>query len=135
MRQYIRHPSDIPITYALADVVDGDRDCLQNISYGGLCFRAPRPLDSGARIRIEIPVSDPSFVVDGTIVWCRPEEEAFAVGVRFDDGDDEFKVRMVEQVCYIEHYKNEVYERDGRELTSEQAAAEWISSNADEFPR
>ncbi len=135
MRQYIRHPSDIPIVYALADVVGSEQDYLRNISYGGLCFQAAAPLQTGARIRIEIPVADPSFVVDGTIVWCQPEEGVFAVGVRFDDGDDEFRVRMVEQVCYIEHYRNEIYERDGRELSSEQAAAEWIAANASEFPQ
>jgi hypothetical protein len=33
---------------------------------------------------------------------------------------------MVEQICFIEHYKNEVLETEGRALTSEQAAAEWI---------
>jgi hypothetical protein len=135
MRQYIRHPSDIPITYSLADVVETDKNYLRDISRGGLCFHVPRPLQEGARIHIEIPVAAPAVAVDGTIVWCQPEEDEFAVGARFDDGDDEFKIRMVEQVCYIEHYRNEVYHRDGRQLTSDQAAAEWITTNAGLFPR
>jgi hypothetical protein len=41
---------------------------------------------------------------------------------------------MVEQICFIEHYKNEMLETQGRKLTSEQAAAEWIENYGADFP-
>jgi hypothetical protein len=42
---------------------------------------------------------------------------------------------MVEQVCHIEHYKNEVKRREGREISGEQAANEWIAKFAGNFPK
>ncbi|MEQ8937648.1 MAG: PilZ domain-containing protein, partial [Gammaproteobacteria bacterium] len=46
-----------------------------------------------------------------------------------------FLLRMVEQLCHIEHYRNEIARVEGRELSSEQAAQEWISKYAESFPR
>jgi hypothetical protein len=40
---------------------------------------------------------------------------------------------MVQQVCQIEHYKNIVYEREGRILDGNEAAAEWIQKHAADF--
>jgi hypothetical protein len=44
-------------------------------------------------------------------------------------------MRMVEQVCHIEQYKKELFEDEGRALTGEQAAMEWIKRFAEGFPR
>jgi hypothetical protein len=44
-------------------------------------------------------------------------------------------MRMCEQVCHIENYRNEVKAAEGRELTPEQAAVEWVSKFAARFPR
>jgi hypothetical protein len=41
---------------------------------------------------------------------------------------------MVEQVCHIENYKKEVYQTEGRLLTAEEAAVEWIHKYASQFP-
>jgi hypothetical protein len=41
---------------------------------------------------------------------------------------------MVEQICYIEHYRKEVRATQGRVLTAEEAAREWIERNAGRFP-
>jgi hypothetical protein len=43
-------------------------------------------------------------------------------------------VRLIEQICYIEHYRQEVLISEGRKLTSEQAALEWIEKFAQDFP-
>ncbi len=42
--------------------------------------------------------------------------------------------RMVEQICHIEQYKNEILKAEGRQLDSKQAALEWIQKFASEFP-
>ena len=48
--------------------------------------------------------------------------------------DDEFSVRMVEQICRIEHYRAD-QRAHGRILTSQQAAMEWIERYAEKFWR
>jgi len=71
MRQFIRHPSDIPITYSVAHVGSCWKNRLRNISRGGLCFRADTSIERGCVIHIAIPIREPEFEVTGTIVWCR----------------------------------------------------------------
>ena len=62
---------------------------------------------------------------------CRDD---FELGVEFLNADDAFRARMVEQVCYIENYKLTVFREEGRRLSLEEAAREWISKFASDFP-
>ena len=48
--------------------------------------------------------------------------------------DEAFKVRMVEQICHIEHYRKEVLASEDRRLTSQEAATEWIGKYSSKFP-
>ena len=105
-----------------------------NVSRGGLSFFSEEALPLGAIIHIAIPIDDPAFEVEGSVVWCRPDGAAYTIGVVFDDQSSAYSVRMVEQVCYIEHYRASVKVNEGRELSSEQAAQEWINKYAADFP-
>ena len=71
MRQFIRHPSDIPIEYSVAHLGSRRKNRLRDIGQGGLCFRADTAIDRGCTVRIVIPIRKPEFEVTGTIVWCR----------------------------------------------------------------
>jgi hypothetical protein len=134
-RRFIRHPTNIPIHWSLGEIVPHGGEHLQNISEGGLAFISHHDIPVGATIDINIPIVRPEVALIGKVVWCRPTEDGcFEVGVRFTDAGQHFKMRMVEQVCHIEQYKNEVFENEGRALTSEQAAMEWISRFAKDFP-
>jgi hypothetical protein len=135
MRLYLRHPTDVPICYRLGHPATDRSDCLRNISHGGLCFRSRIPIAPGANIHIQIPIAEPVFEADGVVVWCHAADVAFEVGIRFEGMETDYRVRMVEQVCQIEHYRHEALRAEGRELTGEQAAAEWIQQNAARFPR
>ncbi len=135
MRSYIRHPSDIPIEYQVdTDEPRAGRERLNNIGNGGLSFSSRRALAVGSVIVIRISHLQPAFEIRGEVAWCRPEGEGYAIGVSFLEADDRFRVRMVEQVCHIEHYKAEVLANEGRALSGEQAAREWISRYAGSFP-
>jgi hypothetical protein len=41
---------------------------------------------------------------------------------------------MVEQVCHIENYRKVVYQAEGLLLRAEEAAMEWISKYASQYP-
>ena len=56
------------------------------------------------------------------------------MGVQFTDSTTQFSVRMVEQICHIEHYRAEVLRVENRDLTSEEAAKEWVEKFAADFP-
>ncbi|NKN32542.1 PilZ domain-containing protein [Marichromatium bheemlicum] len=134
MRRFLRHPSDIPIHYRLANRPHRRRNRLRNIGKGGLCFLSCTPVAVGATIEIEIPVAEPAYRAEGFVAWCRPRRGLFEVGVHFANGEADYQIRMVEQVCRIEHYRRRVLATQGRALSSEQAASEWIQRYAADFP-
>ena len=134
MRDYIRHPSDIPIEVMDGSVDAGGTQKMQDISAGGLSFISGTPLPEGAVIRIRIGLVEPVFEAPGRVVWCRGRDGAFTIGLEFLDQADLFKARMVEQVCHIEHYKRQVLAQEGRVLSNQEAALEWIGKHAQDFP-
>ena len=86
---------------------------------------------------MKILVVDDSRVMRSLITRFLTEEvdEVFDIGVAFDaDNDDAYRVRLCEQICRIEQYKRDVLLDEGRFLTSDEAAAEWIAEHAAAFP-
>lgn len=149
MRKYIRHPSDIPIDFQVEEDGDAHVYNVKDVSEGGLCFKTDKQMPRGIKIHLHIPVeyqigahSRPAdavanldqFEADGIVAWCKKEGDGYSVGVQFSDPGTRFGVRMVEQVCHIEHYRYDVLQAQGRELTREQAAREWVERYAAEFP-
>ena len=134
MREYIRHPSSIPLEVKIADRAERQGEYLNNVSLGGLSFHSASQLEAGARVTIRIPLLRDFIQVNGQVVWCNKLDNAYEVGVAFQDKEEAFRTRMVEQICHIEQYRNEVWQREHRQLTSEQAAVEWIKKYANTFP-
>lgn len=134
MRSYIRHPSDIPIEFSEDTATYPVHERLNNVSFGGLSFTSSRPMQAGHILWLRIPDVHPPFEAPARVSWCRKQRHEFEIGVEFIMHDDEFRARMVEQVCYIEHYKREVRKTEGRVLSGEEAAREWIEKYAGEFP-
>jgi hypothetical protein len=134
MRQFIRHPSDIPIRYTIADQPSAEANLLTNISEGGLAFHNPEPVAVGTLIDIDIPLIEHQQHTHGKVVWCQKCNGDYLIGVQFSDANIAFQARMVEQICHIEHYRRAILKNEGRALTSEEAAKEWIAAFADSFP-
>ena len=143
-REYIRHPSDIPLQYTLIDEPRHDVDSTHNVSLGGLSFSVAEDIKINSWLTITIPVNNDDFEVEAQVRWCRAQDNSsfdsslsalFDVGVQFSDTLDAFSIRMVEQICHIENYKKQVLEKEGRALSNDEAAAEWIEKYATEFPR
>ncbi|MEW8063132.1 MAG: PilZ domain-containing protein, partial [Candidatus Thiodiazotropha endolucinida] len=74
------------------------------------------------------------FHATGIVVWCHKERDNYLVGIKFSEEETAYAVRMVEQLCYIEHYKQSIKQSQGRDLTGEEAALEWIDKYAGDFP-
>ncbi len=116
-------------------VVVPDGDYLREIGPTGLVFASRSVLLPGAPIRLQIPVAPPVLDTTGRVVWCRPEHDHFIVGIEFLRKIDRFRARMIWQIFCIERYRVMVREREGRELTREEAAVEWIRWYASDFPK
>ena len=134
MRHFIRHPADIPI-----DVADTGRFMratarARNVSLGGISLTSPTAMEPGTIVMVSISYVQPPFETKAHVVWCSPRDGEFELGVEFLSSEDAFRARMVEQVCHIEHYRQEVERSEGRALTVEEAAREWIGMYASHFP-
>jgi len=134
MRHFIRHPADIPI-----DISDTGRFMraslrTRNVSLGGISLRSATPMVPGSIVVVSISYVQPPFETKANVVWCSKRDDEYELGVEFLTTEDAFRGRMVEQICHIEHYRQEVARSEGRELTVEEAAREWISMYASHFP-
>jgi len=135
MRQFIRHPVDVPIEVRTDDGGPLSEFHTHDISAGGLAFQSGVAVSPGAKIGIRIPYVQPAFEARARVVWCHPHQgRGYELGVSFLDAEDAFHARMVEQVCHIEDYRKAVLRTEGRELSAEQAAVEWIEKYAEAFP-
>ena len=140
IRKFIRHPVDVPIQVSNSRVEDEDDETLDqtitNVSLGGLAFISPKPFDVLDRVRVCIPMLERDNTLIGNVVWCEKYDNGaeFEIGIEFEKSRDVFRLRMIEQVCHIEHYRKEVMLREGRELSVQEAAREWISKYAGDFP-
>jgi hypothetical protein len=132
MRNYIRHPTSIPIQVSSTGA-QASRVHACNLSAGGLCFFTNVPVQIGSVVDLSISFVKPDYQGEGVIVWRRDKKpRGFEVGVRFANDNEYFRMRMVEQVCQIERYRQHLVEM-GRNLSSEAAALEWIERFAKDF--
>lgn len=134
MRQFIRHPTEVTIEVSAEGGSDRAPGHSRNVGIGGIAFHSDRALAAGMIIAVRIPLVRPPFETSARVVWCRQTEHGWDLGVEFLDPDDAFRARMVEQICHIENYRKGIERSEGRSLTAEQAAMEWIGKYAAEFP-
>jgi hypothetical protein len=132
VRQFIRHATDVPIEVHLAGQLA--QAYTHNVSHGGLAFQSSTDFEPGTLVDVRIPLVKPRFESRARVVWCVARQGAFDLGVEFLEVEDAFRARMVEQVCYIERYRQEVLRTEGRALSAQQAAMEWIGRYAADFP-
>ena len=137
-RKYIRHPSDVPIRVTLNWVEDEKDthpcDRLNNVGLGGLSFKSSQGLPTGQSVSVSFPAIHQNLNLVGTVMWNKKIDDGFEIGLQFDSSDELFRIRMIEQICQIEHYQKEILQQEGRDLTIEEAAREWIDRYAGDFP-
>ena len=107
---------------------------ITNVGLGGLAFVSQKPLEVLQRVRICIPLLQQDNYLVGNVVWCEKSGKSYEIGIEFEKTRDAFRIRMIEQICHIEHYRKEVERLEGRELSAQEAAGEWISKYAGDFP-
>jgi hypothetical protein len=135
MRQYIRHPVDVPIEIRTSRAAPRRALHTSDVSLGGLAVRSETPVPAGSVIEVRISHVQPPFEAHARVAWCHPGRDGtHELGLEFLDAEDAFLARMVEQVCYIEDYRASVAREEGRQLTSDEAAREWIAKYAATFP-
>ncbi len=96
MRRFIRHPSDEPIEYEIHGKLNVYRKPLKNYSEGGLCFISEEWIEPDAEIHLGFPANAPVPEAEATVVWCKPVDGRFEVGVRFQEEGFDLKLGAVD---------------------------------------
>lgn len=135
IRRQVRHVTSIPIEVSLEDHQNyqAAEDNITNLSLGGWCFVASDRLELNEAIQMRFPVLDEETLIDGKGVWCNKTTKGYEVGLEFNDPAEVERLKMIEQIRQIENFRNNRERQDGRKLSSEQAAREWISRYAGNF--
>ena len=136
MRQFIRHPLDVPVEIRTEPRGAAGAFQTHDISLGGLAVHSEVPVAPGSLIEVRIAYVEPVFEARARVAWCRPRRDGAGheIGVSFLEAEDVFRARMVAQVCYIEDYRRTIARAEGREVSAEEAAGEWIAKYAHRFP-
>lgn len=107
---------------------------LNNVSLGGLSFLSTEAMLKGIHVKVCFPLLDEKHSLTGKVIWSKESDQGFEIGLEFNDPNELFRLRMIEQICHIEHYRSQVRQQQGRKLSGEEAATEWIDLYAAEFP-
>ncbi len=132
---YIKHPSDIPLGYFLEPTSPYVSAHMLNKHEGGMVFQTNAPLPAGAAIDLRVRLNGTELRLHGIVSHCLLIADGHCdVGVKFAEDSEHYAMRMFEQACHIEHYRN-LLGHQGRELSPDEAAQEWIERFAACFPR
>ncbi len=109
-------------------------DTLHNVSLGGLAFKSPRGLPIGQLVSVKFPQLNKNIKLSARVIWDKKDESGFKIGLEFNNPHELYRLRLIEQICHIEHYRLEIEHHEKRHLSSEEAVREWISQYAKHFP-
>tara|TARA_R100001244_G_scaffold116183_2_gene86202 strand:- start:10268 stop:10657 length:390 start_codon:yes stop_codon:yes gene_type:complete len=123
----------MPVELVLRKQAFVPKQRLNNISLGGVACNSSRGFRRGSAVELRIPLFGEQARYPGVVAWCRKLSDNYLVGIAFIDEDTLFRARMVEQVCQIEHYRQQREQELGEQLPIESIAQEWIAQHAAEF--
>ncbi|MCW8964201.1 MAG: PilZ domain-containing protein [Gammaproteobacteria bacterium] len=134
MRRFTRYTVDMPIKCGTEDgPIEGDSR-MQNVSKTGLSFTSKTSITPGSNIRLQIAFSSLPIELTGTVMWCHDMDNYNEMGVKFSGEKTTYSMLMIEQLCLIEQYRQQVKETEGRDLNSKEACKEWIKKFAPDSP-
>jgi len=129
IRRFIRHPTDVRIETTLlqdGQVYVGDA---HDIGLGGLRITLPLCPKMGSDITIKVLYVEPPFEARGQVVWCSPRDDRYDVGIELTSWQEDGWSRVVEQICEIERYRQQLQAQNAHELSIEEAAKQWYARN------
>lgn len=131
LQHSIRHPEEFPIE--INPLTKPASLAIENTDLQLVCHYTTA-FATGSVINIRIPSIQPSLSVTGKIHQCIDKHAGYELGITFSSPDELMRIRMLEQICYIRRYRQHIFNIEGRTLSEQDAALEWIHKYAALFP-
>lgn len=127
------HPQLSPIELALTPqlIVASYAPALRASNLGFSCSW-PRPFQQGQPLRLRIPAITREIATDVLVMQCTATDTGFVLKLAVLDQEQEFQFRMLLQLSHIHLYHQQL-DHQGRRLSRNEAAKEWIGHFADTF--
>ncbi|MDX8403906.1 MAG: PilZ domain-containing protein [Mariprofundaceae bacterium] len=130
----IHHPEQVPVEIQALDCSESYSEPVDGSCLGELAIHCLSSFRVGAVVELHVPMFDSGILLHGHVIWFHKAGGGYLIGISFQSEDEAFRMRMVEQLCHIEAYRKDVAAKQGRILTREEAAAEWIARYSEDFP-
>jgi len=131
-RREARETVQVPVSFALNEVLASESSYLNDISASGASFNAMVALTPGTVILLRLPPSKPVFRAQARVVRCQKRVFEYIVGVEFLNQDEAFRRQILHLVQRIEAYRREAVQ-SGRALSPQMATVEWFDRFGREF--
>jgi hypothetical protein len=132
---FIIHPDDQPIALRCLQKPTHNFNAQRYRVSGGVKVSVTEPIDPGSVIEIETTIQDRPVTFSGRVIWTKHSpDQLIQVGLIFENSEEAYRARMVEQLCHIEHYLRRQL-AEGRTLNARHAANEWINQFSPHFPQ
>lgn len=126
----IYHPKQVPIDIKrVREMKEARCECV-----GELAVHCSTGIPVGTQVLLSLPTSESDASLCGCVVWLSGAGSDYLIGVTFFGEEEAYKMRMVEQLCHIQAYQHTVSRQEGRLLSDEDAAREWIGRYSKDFP-
>ena len=126
---YIQHPKSVALEILSAP----DQQSNSQVLPLGLICHQNEAQPVGSQVVLKHPALPADQPIEATVVWCRRQNTGYQIALGFLSEEELYRVRMLEQLCHIQLYQKEM-KQEGRKLSAEGAAVEWISKYAAHFP-
>jgi len=109
-RQHLRVPLPVPVKFRVAEIdMDYEVAELEDISWGGVFIRWPKPFAKSTRLIMQFFLAEDSVVLEvwGTVVRPQDAEQGkpAGMGVQFDELDDAARSTIQKMVeAYLKAY-------------------------------
>lgn len=130
----IHHPEQVPVEIQALGYSEAFPDPADGGYLGELAVHCASRFRVGAIVELHVPQLDAGTGLHGHVIWLHKVGHGYLIGISFQGESEAFRMRMIEQLCHIEAYRKDVVAKQGRILTREEAAAEWIARYSEDFP-
>lgn len=125
-------PYQPPWQLELADLCNSPSFQFDN-SATGLSYLGPEPLSAGDMVQFKLPSLTDQVSAKLRVTHCQPQsQQGYLIQLQFINEEQAYRFRMMEQLCQIQQYQQQM-QQQGRQLNLNEAAAEWINDFAASF--
>ena len=108
-RKHSRTPTQLSVEYSDQNLFF--TEFMSDLSMGGMCIVASRPLEPGTKLTISISIQPP-VKVEGIVVWSKKSMKnkfKYEIGVRFDRLSQKQKSQIAEIITSIHWETNPLH--------------------------